>query len=106
MWLGEADAPALTTVSNELTEVAVGTGFVWSMANVSAFRTEDGLVLVDTGSAFMGGNIHHAIRGWTEEPVHTAIYSHGHIDHVFGILGFEAEGRPARVIGHAKVGRR
>src|SRR5438046_806730 len=106
MWRGDAGAPALTMVSNELTEVAEGTGFVWSMANVSAFRTEEGLVLVDTGSAFMGGNIHEAVRGWTDEPVHTAIYSHGHIDHVFGILRFEAEGRTARVIGHENVAPR
>src|SRR5438874_6311101 len=103
MWRGEADAPAITSVSNALTEIAGGTGFVWSMANVTAFRTDDGLVLVDTGSAFMGANIHQAVRGWTDEPVHTAVYSHGHIDHVFGILRFEEEGRTARVIAHENV---
>jgi alkyl sulfatase BDS1-like metallo-beta-lactamase superfamily hydrolase len=100
MWRGDADAPALTTVSNQLTELAERTAFVWSMANVSAFRTDDGLVLADTGSAFMSGNIHQAVRGWSDQPVHTAIYSHGHIDHVFGIRAFEAEGHIARVIAH------
>jgi alkyl sulfatase BDS1-like metallo-beta-lactamase superfamily hydrolase len=106
LWRGEADAPGLITVSNELSEVADRTGFVWSMANVTAFRTGEGVVLVDTGSAFMAGNIHGAVRGWTREPVTDAIYSHGHIDHVFGILAFEAEGRPARVIAHENVGPR
>jgi alkyl sulfatase BDS1-like metallo-beta-lactamase superfamily hydrolase len=106
MWRGEVHAPSITSVSNSLTEVADGTGFVWSMANVSAFRTGDGLVLIDTGSAFMGGNVHAAIRGWTREPVHTAVYSHGHIDHVFGIMRFEEEGRPARVVAHENVGPR
>src|SRR5947207_13064316 len=106
MWNGETPPSSITSVSNDLTEVADGTGFVWSMANVTAFRTGDGLVLVDTGSAFMGGNVHAAIRGWTGEPVHTAVYSHGHIDHVFGILRFEAEGTPARVIAHENVGPR
>src|SRR5437870_2692463 len=106
MWRGEADAPGLTTVSNELTEVADRTGFVWSMANVSAFGVDDGVVLVDTGSAFMAGNIHGAVRGWTSAPVTDAIYSHGHIDHVFGILAFEAEGPTARVIAHENVGPR
>jgi alkyl sulfatase BDS1-like metallo-beta-lactamase superfamily hydrolase len=100
MWQGDAGAPAITTVSNELGEVADRTGFVWSMANVSAFDTDDGLVLADTGSAFMSGNIHQAVRGWSDKPVHTAIYSHGHIDHVFGIRAFEAEGGKARVIAH------
>src|SRR5437870_2253886 len=89
MWRGDTDAPALTTVSNELAEVAERTGFVWSMANVTAFDTGDGLILVDTGSAFMAGNIHQAVRGWTSKPLHTAIYSHGHIDHVFGVQRFE-----------------
>ena len=65
MWRGDAAAPALTTVSNDLTEVADGTAFVWSLANVSVFRTGGQLVLVDTGSEFMGGNIHEAVRSWT-----------------------------------------
>src|SRR5439155_10749234 len=90
LWRGEADAAGLITVSNELTEVADRTGCVWSMSNVSAFGVDGGVVLVDTGSAFMAGNIHGAVRGWTREPVTDAIYSHGHIDHVFGILAFEA----------------
>jgi alkyl sulfatase BDS1-like metallo-beta-lactamase superfamily hydrolase len=106
MWLGEIAPPTITSVSNDLTEVADDTGFVWSMANVTAFRTGDGLVLVDTGSEFMGGNIQQAVRSWTGEPVHSAVYSHGHIDHVFGILKFEAEVHPARVIAHENVAPR
>jgi alkyl sulfatase BDS1-like metallo-beta-lactamase superfamily hydrolase len=102
MWRGEGGSPALTTVSNELSEVTDGIGWVWSLANVSAFQTGAGLVLVDTGSAFMAGNIHAAVRGWTDLPLHTAIYSHGHIDHVFGVRVFEEEvgGAPARVVAH------
>jgi hypothetical protein len=106
MWQGEIAPPTITSVSNDLTEVADDTGFVWSMANVTAFGTGDGLVLVDTGSEFMGGNIQQAVRSWTSEPVHSAVYSHGHIDHVFGILKFEAEGRPASVIAHENVAPR
>jgi alkyl sulfatase BDS1-like metallo-beta-lactamase superfamily hydrolase len=103
LWHGDGDAPALTTVSNELAEVADDTGFVWSMANVSAFAAGDSLVLVDTGSAFMTGNIHRAIRTWNDLPLHTAIYSHGHIDHVFGVRAFENEGRMVRVVAHENV---
>ena len=76
---------------------------MWSLANVTAFALGDSLLLADTGSAFMAGNVHDAVRGWTDAPVGTAIYSHGHIDHVFGIRAFEAEGRPARVIAHEAV---
>ena len=38
------------------------------------------------------------MRGWSEAPVHTAVYTHGHIDHVFGIERFDDEA--------AKDGRR
>ena len=94
--------------SNTLGEVGDRTAFVESFANVSAFATDDGLVLVDTGSAFAAPAVHAAVRGWTTGTLHTAIYTHGHIDHVFGTAAFEAEvaeggGRPVEVIAHEDV---
>ena len=94
--------------SNSLAEVADGTAMVESFANVAAFRTEDGLCLVDTGSAFAAPAIHAAVRGWDGGRLHTAVYTHGHIDHVFGTAVFEEEsaekGWPAaRVVGHEDV---
>ncbi|MDX1650356.1 MAG: alkyl sulfatase dimerization domain-containing protein, partial [Myxococcota bacterium] len=42
------------------------------------------------------------VRGWSAKPVHTAVYSHGHVDHVFGLGPFEEEARekglPAPVV--------
>jgi glyoxylase-like metal-dependent hydrolase (beta-lactamase superfamily II) len=58
---------------------------------VTAIRTAAGLVLVDTGSAFVARAIHDELRRWSAEPLHTAVYSHGHIDHVFGVGVWEAE---------------
>jgi alkyl sulfatase BDS1-like metallo-beta-lactamase superfamily hydrolase len=70
------------------------TAFIPSFANVSAFDTDDGMVFVDTGSAFAAPRIHEQIRGWrATQPLHTAVYSHGHIDHVFGVPVFEEEAR-------------
>ncbi|MHB1913095.1 MAG: MBL fold metallo-hydrolase, partial [Acidimicrobiales bacterium] len=69
--------------SAELTQVGPGAAFVNALANVSAFSTEDGLVLVDTGSEFMAGLVHQSLRTWNQDRLHTAVYSHGHIDHVF-----------------------
>jgi alkyl sulfatase BDS1-like metallo-beta-lactamase superfamily hydrolase len=48
------------------------------------------------------------LRSWTDLPVETAIYTHGHIDHVFGLAPYEAEadaaGRPhPRVVAHELV---
>src|SRR2546423_4649289 len=86
-------------------EVADGVGFVPSFANVSAFATGDGLVLVDTGSQIFAEAVHESVRRWSDDPLHTAVYSHGHIDHVFGVPVFEEEaterGWPApRVVAH------
>jgi alkyl sulfatase BDS1-like metallo-beta-lactamase superfamily hydrolase len=88
--------------SNELEEVGDGVAFVQSFANVGVIRTGDGLCLVDTGSAFSAHLIHGAVRTWTPDLASTAIYTHGHIDHVFGTGAFEAEG-PMQVIGHEDV---
>ena len=91
---------------NSLTEVGAGTAFVSAFANSSVFATGEGLVQVDTGAPFAARGIHGMIRGWNAvEPLHTAVYSHGHIDHVFGVAVFEAEateqGWPApRVVAH------
>jgi alkyl sulfatase BDS1-like metallo-beta-lactamase superfamily hydrolase len=92
----------------ELVEIATRTAFVSSFANVSAFQTDDGLVCVDSGASFSAPEIHRMIREWSPAPLHTAIFSHGHIDHVFGVGVFEAEARekgwePPRVIAHEAV---
>ncbi|MEY2566088.1 MAG: hypothetical protein QOE35_617 [Actinomycetota bacterium] len=93
------------TFTGELEEVLDRTAFVPSFANVSAFDTQDGLVFVDTGSQFMARTIHGHIRAWSPRRLHTAVYSHGHIDHVFGVGVFEEEASAngwtaPRVIAH------
>jgi alkyl sulfatase BDS1-like metallo-beta-lactamase superfamily hydrolase len=89
----------------ELAEIDERTAFVQSFANVSAVRTDDGLVLVDTGSQPMARRVHETLRSWSGDRLHTAVYSHGHIDHVFGVPVFEEEAvakawAPPRVIAH------
>jgi alkyl sulfatase BDS1-like metallo-beta-lactamase superfamily hydrolase len=89
----------------DLTEVADGCAFIPSFANVSAFATDDGLVLVDTGSLLFAPAVHAQVRTWSPARVHTAVYSHGHIDHVFGVPLYDEEAvangwdRP-RVLAH------
>jgi alkyl sulfatase BDS1-like metallo-beta-lactamase superfamily hydrolase len=86
-------------------QVADGCAFVPSFANVSAVATDDGLVLVDTGSQLFARAAIDELRRWSTEPVHTAVYSHGHIDHVFGVPLIEEEAKangwaPPTVIAH------
>ncbi|HUW02979.1 MAG TPA: alkyl sulfatase dimerization domain-containing protein [Acidimicrobiales bacterium] len=75
----------------KMVEVADDTAFVPSLANISAFRTGGGLVLVDTGNEVFARSNHAMVRTWTDEPLDAAVFSHGHIDHVFGVGPYEEE---------------
>jgi alkyl sulfatase BDS1-like metallo-beta-lactamase superfamily hydrolase len=87
--------------------VAAGSYFVSSFANVTAFDTDDGLVLVDTGSFLLAEPTRARLRGITRAPVHTAIWTHGHVDHCFGVDRYERDsGRRIHVIAHEAVPRR
>src|SRR5260221_6332227 len=92
-------------------EVAPDTIFMAPLANISAFRTADGLVLVDTGLSFLARMHHERLRTWDPSHLNTAVYSHGHIDHIFGVPPFDEEARangwPApRVIAHEAMRER
>jgi glyoxylase-like metal-dependent hydrolase (beta-lactamase superfamily II) len=87
--------------------IAPGAYFVSSFANVTAFDSDDGLVLVDTGSFLLAEPTRARLRAVTRTPVHTAIWTHGHIDHCFGVDLYERDsGRRVRVIAHEAVPRR
>jgi alkyl sulfatase BDS1-like metallo-beta-lactamase superfamily hydrolase len=105
LWRGERLDVNPFSFMGELAEVGDDTAFVPSFANVSALRTDDGLVLVDTGSEVLARNVHGKVRQWTDARLNTAVYSHGHIDHVFGVPVYEEEAREKgwprpRVVAH------
>ena len=113
LWSGASstvDLHPFTTLCG-LGEVADGVGFVSSFANVTAVRTDDGLVLVDTGSFLLAMQVYMQIREWSDAPVKSAVYTHGHVDHVFGLKPFEEEAsdkgwdRPI-VLAHENVAAR
>ena len=110
LWRGEIPIERASPMipRNELTEIAPNTAFVNTFANVCAFHTEDGLALVDSGSPLTAQVAHQLVRRWNTQPLRTAIFSHGHIDHVFGVQVFEEEANEAgwaapHVIGHEAV---
>ncbi len=113
LWRGEAPASDFLRIglAGELAEICDGVAFVPAFANVTAIRTQDGLVLIDTGSPLAAAGVHERIRQWSPDRLNTAVYSHGHIDHVFGVPVWEAEatdrGWPAPVVlAHEAVPRR
>lgn len=102
------DAAAHMSPRFEVEALAGGAYFVSSFANVSAFDTDDGLVLVDTGSFLLAEPTRVLLRRCTEARAHTAIFTHGHVDHCFGVERYEAEpgGGAVCVVGHEAIARR
>ncbi len=101
--------PLLATGEGE--ELAGGVMFWRWFGNMAAVRTEDGLVLIDTGSHHNREATVAMVRRWSPDRINTAIYTHGHIDHAAGMTAFAAEAqqnrraRP-RVVGHRAVAAR
>ncbi|MDZ7734447.1 MAG: alkyl sulfatase dimerization domain-containing protein [Acidimicrobiia bacterium] len=109
--LSTHDRHPVARLTNLLAEVADRTAWVESLANVTVFSTDDGLCVVDTGGLYVAPVVHERVRDWTHDRFDTAIYTHGHVDHVMGTEVFEAwneaEGQPrGRVVGHEAVGGR
>ncbi|MDZ7679342.1 MAG: alkyl sulfatase dimerization domain-containing protein [Acidimicrobiales bacterium] len=104
---GVADEP-VNRVTQELSEITDGISLVESFSHVVAVRTDDGLICFDTSGARTGPAVVDALRAWTDDPLHTLVYTHGHVDHVGGSGAFVADahergaGAPD-VLGHENV---
>ena len=83
--------PVMPTGNSTLTELGDGLAFVDSFANVTALVDGDRLLMVDAGGVIHAAQVHQAVRSWTDAPLETAVYTHGHVDHVFAVPLFEAE---------------
>ncbi|GIW44007.1 MAG: MBL fold hydrolase [Candidatus Binatia bacterium] len=87
-------------------EVAPGVLMFSSFVNNYAVRLEEALVLVDPGFEHLAPVFHEAVRNWTKAPLRTAVYTHGHADHAFGLRPFlEAGERPLIVAQENCVAR-
>jgi glyoxylase-like metal-dependent hydrolase (beta-lactamase superfamily II) len=116
LWRGEATLEEWTAAVAGGVVVPIGedaavvsTSYLYG--NVAAFRTADGLVLIDSGSRDTARQTLAALRRWDGGPVHTVVYTHGHIDHTWGarLLDIEADANGAprpRIVAHRNVLRR
>ena len=98
-------------ITLELSEVDDGVAVVEAFSHVVAFDSGDGLVLFDASLGPFGPGVVKALREWRTDPVHTLIYTHGHVDHVGGagavMADAEAAGAPRpAVVGHEQVPQR
>lgn len=106
-WTAAVADGAVTEVTPDIITVHT----TYFCGSVSAIRTGAGLVLVDTANRATAHTILARIRAWDKSPIHTVIYTHGHIDHTGGIGAIDREaaeaGRPRpRIVAHRDVARR
>ncbi|HVO24011.1 MAG TPA: alkyl sulfatase dimerization domain-containing protein [Candidatus Margulisiibacteriota bacterium] len=69
-----------------------------AFVNTYALRTPVGLLLVDPGLGNLADSVHQAVRGWSDAPLHTAVYTHGHADHAFGLRPFLKAGERPQIV--------
>ncbi|MDP6816330.1 MAG: alkyl sulfatase dimerization domain-containing protein, partial [Alphaproteobacteria bacterium] len=116
VWQGEAglwqwNKALEDSVAIDLTDDAAYVASRGVVGNVTLIRTNDGLVMIDSGNMMVSERIQAAARGWDGARVNTLIYTHGHLDHVFGAPLYDAEAeangwrRPV-VVAHENVARR
>lgn len=98
-------------ITQELSELADGVALVESFSHVVAVDSGDGLVAFDASAAMSGPAVVESLRGWSTDPVHTIVYTHGHADHVGGCRSFVADAKERgmeapRILGHEAVATR
>ena len=116
LWSGEIDTirdahPVGSPRNNrEAEEIAEGLLYIKSAASINTLDTGDGLVMLDTGTQQDAENVFQSVRNWRPDaPLVSAVFSHHHIDHIFGVGRFDVEAsergwaRPI-VFGQRKIG--
>jgi len=112
LWRGAIDTIShhpISFLATEGEEIAERLLFYKGLASANTIDTGAGLVMLDTGSRADTDKLHRAVRRWRPSaPLHAAVFSHHHVDHIFGVGPFEREAAdrrlpPPRVYAHALV---
>ncbi len=96
LWNGEVDtvteAHPLRWLHLEGEEIADGVLFYKGIASATTVDSGESLVMLDTGSAQDTERLHGVVRGWKPDlRLAAAVFSHHHVDHIFGVGPFERE---------------
>ena len=96
-WTAAVSAGAITRVAENIITVHT----TYFCGSVTAIRTAAGLVLIDTAKPDTAAQTLAVVRSWDDSPIHTVIYTHGHIDHTSGIMVIDQEAAAEALHGRA-----
>ncbi len=114
LWNGDIDTQEIHPIRWQFQdgeELSDGLLFYKGIASATTVDTGDGLVMLDTGSVADTRRLHETVRGWrADAPLRHAVFSHHHVDHIFGVGPFEEEARERgwaapQAIGHRLMRR-
>jgi len=107
LWKGETDTFKNHPfgVPRGIEKIADSTWFYRGFANTIIRETGNGLVIVDPAAHWETKKKFEDIRAVTQKHLNTAIFTHGHVDHVFGVEDYVDEAKSngwpiPRVIAH------
>ncbi|WP_439105829.1 alkyl sulfatase dimerization domain-containing protein [Congregibacter sp.] len=93
----------LNRINHQLSELSENTAVVEAFSHCIVFKTDEGLVAFDTSNEQGGKRCVDAIRQWSDDPFHSVVFTHGHIDHVGGCGAFCSEAQRPSVVAHENV---
>lgn len=108
VWRG--DIPAWPQPVNELAQPAKSIWFFNGLSNMVVVDTAQGLVVLDPGALTPTSSEdgillpdcqrkYQAVRALSGKPLNTVIYTHGHLDHIYGVPQYLREHRQADQVG-------
>ncbi len=110
LWKGETDSYTHHPFEmlNEIVKITDNVWFLKGFANTIVRETDDGLIVIDPGANFDRKIKFQTIRSVAKSRLNTAIYTHGHVDHIFGVPLYmeeaQSEGWDApKIIAHEAI---